>query len=44
MKRKCYFYQFEDGYYCYTSGKLSKIDLDHETRKHGRLIKMEVQK
>lgn len=43
MKSKYYYYQFEDGYFCYTAGKLSQIDLSHEVKKHGKLVKMEVQ-
>jgi hypothetical protein len=39
---KTYFYLFEDGYSCYTVGKLSKGDLYFETKKHGKLVRMKV--
>lgn len=38
-----YYYQFEDGYFCYTAGRLNQIELSHEIKKHGKLVKMEVQ-
>ena len=42
MKTKYCCYQFEDGYWCCTVGKLSKVELSHEIQKHGKMIKMEV--
>ena len=40
---KTYLYTFEDGYFCYTMGKMSKVDLNWEIRKHGKLVSMRVQ-
>ena len=38
-----YKYVFEDGYFCYTCGKLSRIELKHEIVKHGEVISMTVE-
>jgi hypothetical protein len=38
-----YKYVFEDGYFCYTYGKLSRIDLKHEIAEHGKVISMTVE-
>ena len=39
---KTYFFQFQDGYFCYFAGKPSKLDLDNEIRKHGKVVKMTI--
>jgi hypothetical protein len=35
---KNYQYIFEDGYFCYSCGRLSRIDLHNEEVKHGKVI------
>lgn len=37
-----YKYIFEDGYFCYTCGRLSRIDLKHETDNHGKVVSITV--
>lgn len=37
---KIYKYTFTDGYVCWTCGKMDKLSLSHEVRKHGRLLSM----
>lgn len=32
-----YCFTFADGYYCFCNG-MSKVELSHEIRKHGKLI------
>lgn len=44
MINKYYFYQFEDGYFCYYAGKMTKCELNHEIAKHGKVVRMEVKK
>lgn len=34
---KFYRYTFADGYYCFC-GKMTKIELQHEELKHGKLV------
>lgn len=33
-----YKYVFADGYFCYTCGKFSRIDLHNEIKVHGEVI------
>lgn len=40
---RTYLYVFEDGYYCYTVGQMTKVDLAWEKQKHGKLVEMKVQ-
>ena len=40
MMSKCYYYQFEDGYFCYYAGKMTKCELDHEVVKHGKVVRI----
>ena len=37
MIKQWFYYQFSDGYFCY-SGKMKKSDLLPEERKHGKLV------
>lgn len=39
-KRATYFYRFEDGYFCWTSGKMDASDLYFETQTHGKVIEI----
>jgi len=39
-KRSCYFYQFEDGYYCYYVGNLTKSELVSAIKKHGEVVRI----
>lgn len=39
MKRVCYYYVFEDGYFCWIAGRLSAIEKRNETKKHGRIMR-----
>lgn len=39
-KLTTWLYRFEDGYFCYTTGKMSKIDLAWEKDKHGAVVEM----
>lgn len=32
------YYKFEDGYFCWTAGKLSKSERVYEVLKHGKII------
>ena len=41
-KMKTYFYQFEDGYFCYTAGKLGNLDMRYHIKEHGKLITMKI--
>lgn len=40
---KTYKYIFADGYFCYTCGKMDRIELKHETVRHGKVISMTVE-
>ena len=33
-------YIFADGYFCYTAGKLSKIEIRNAEKEHGKLVKV----
>ena len=33
-----YYYKFEDGYFLYTVGRLTRSDKAIETRKHGKIV------
>lgn len=33
-----YFYRFADGYYCYTAGKLNRIEKAQHRRQHGKIL------
>jgi hypothetical protein len=35
---RTFYYEFTDGYFCFSSGRMSKSDLAWETRKHGKVI------
>ena len=35
-----YYYRFEDGYFCYVEGKMSRNEVHWEILKHGKLIEM----
>jgi hypothetical protein len=37
-----YEYIFADGYYCYTVGKMTRLELSHEVVKHGKVISMKI--
>ena len=39
---KTYFYQFADGYFCYSTGKMTKAEILWEKRQHGTLVVMKV--
>ena len=39
---KNYEYTFADGYYCYTVGKMTRLELSHEVVKHGKVISMKI--
>lgn len=39
---KTYYYEFQDGYFCYYAGKPSKIDLNTEIRQHGKVVMVAV--
>jgi hypothetical protein len=40
---KTYKYIFADGYFCYTCGKMDRIELKHEIIRHGKVISMTVE-
>lgn len=33
-----YYYEFQDGYFCWTVGKLSAADLRAHDREHGKVV------
>lgn len=35
---RTFYYEFADGYYCYTVGRMSRSDVAWEVRKHGKLL------
>ena len=35
---RTYYYEFADGYYCYTVGKMAKCEVAWEIRRHGKLV------
>lgn len=37
MIKMVYYYEFNDGYFCFTAGKMSKSDILCEVLKHGKL-------
>lgn len=37
MIKQWFYYQFSDGYFCYT-GKMNKSDILFEERQHGKLV------
>ena len=37
---KVWYYEFEDGYYCWTVGKMDKAQLAWEKRTHGKVVVM----
>jgi len=37
-------YRFEDGYFCYTAGRLSAVDKRNEIKKHGKIISEKIVK
>lgn len=41
---KTYYYEYEDGYYCYYCGKPSAVDIKAEERKHGKVVRVKIDK
>ena len=41
---KTYYYEYEDGYYCYYCGKPSAVDIKAEERKHGKVVRVKIEK
>ena len=39
---RTYYYEFADGYYCYTVGQMSKTELAWEKQRHGAVVAMRV--
>ena len=37
---KIWYYEFEDGYYCWTVGKMDRIQLAWEKKAHGKVTIM----
>ena len=35
---RTFYYKFADGYFCFTAGRMSKIDKACEVRKHGAVV------
>lgn len=42
MKCDWFYYEFEDGYWCYFCGKPSQVDLAAEIRQHGKVVSSKV--
>ena len=42
MNMRTYYYEFADGYYCYTVGQMSKTELAWEKQRHGAVVAMRV--